>query len=163
MHYNNRTYDDNRSPHWRRLGDERRVNEVEGGRWSNMIANRHIGGPDRTPAQPVTEFRPEPALSIGFTVHLSFGAASLGDARERAVQYAEALSILRTEIAIGHTRLSYADAWHRAERLFCGAAGPDGEICADVRGHPGFHHAEGLGGLAWGDGDIDSDPETGRR
>ncbi|MFD2767821.1 hypothetical protein [Micromonospora eburnea] len=88
-----------------------------------------------------------------FTVHLGFDAADPSVARELAVAYAEALSLLRPELALGAAAVSPADAWHRAERLFCGALGPDGERCADVTGHPGFHHAPGPGGLGWGDGD----------
>ncbi|MFU8851867.1 hypothetical protein ACNAW0_12915 [Micromonospora sp. SL1-18] len=88
-----------------------------------------------------------------FTVHLGFEAADVSAARELAVAYAEALSLLRPELALGAAALSPADAWHRAERLFCGAVGPDGERCADVAGHPGFHYAPGPGGLGWGDGD----------
>ncbi|MGR6321565.1 hypothetical protein Q2K19_17910 [Micromonospora soli] len=88
-----------------------------------------------------------------FTVHLGFEAADQAAARELAVAYAEALGLLRPELALGAAALSAADAWHRAERLFCGALGPDGERCADVAGHPGFHHAPGPGGLGWGDGD----------
>ncbi|MDG4775209.1 hypothetical protein [Solwaraspora sp. WMMD792] len=30
-------------------------------------------------------------------------------------------------------------------------------MCAEVRYHPGFHRAAGLGGLCWGDGDGDAD------
>ncbi|MEU4570087.1 hypothetical protein [Micromonospora sp. NPDC023956] len=88
-----------------------------------------------------------------YTAHLAFEAAHLTDARERAVEYAEALSLLRPEVALGGAACSPAGAWHRAEPLFCGTVGPDGERCADVSGHPGFHHAPGLGGLGWGDGD----------
>ena len=88
-----------------------------------------------------------------FTAHLGFEAADPGHARELAVGYAEALSLLRPELALGAAALSPADAWHLAERLFCGAIGPDGERCADVADHPGFHHAPGPGGLGWGDGD----------
>lgn len=88
-----------------------------------------------------------------FTVHLGFVAADAAVARELAVAYAEALDLLRPELALGAAALSPADAWHRAERLFCGAAGPDDERCVDVAGHPGFHHAPGPGGLGWGDGD----------
>ncbi|MEU9742908.1 hypothetical protein AB0E12_27380 [Micromonospora chersina] len=88
-----------------------------------------------------------------FTVHLGFEAVDSTSARELAVAYAEALGLLRPELALGAAALSPADAWHRAERLFCGAVGPDGERCADVAGHPGFHHAPGPGGLGWGDGD----------
>ena len=88
-----------------------------------------------------------------FTVHLGFEAADPAVARELAVAYAEALGLLRPELALGAAALSPADAWHRAEPLFCGALGPDGERCADVAGHPGFHHAPGPGGLGWGDGD----------
>ncbi|MEU8263587.1 hypothetical protein AB0C02_23545 [Micromonospora sp. NPDC048999] len=88
-----------------------------------------------------------------FTVHLGFEAADSSAARELAVTYAEALSLLRPELTLGAAALSPADAWHRAERLFCGAVGPDGERCTDVAGHPGFHHAPGPGGLGWGDGD----------
>ncbi|MCM0679008.1 hypothetical protein NCC78_30705, partial [Micromonospora phytophila] len=88
-----------------------------------------------------------------FTAHLGFTAADRAVARELAVGYTEALSLLRPELALGAAALSPADAWHRAERLFGGAVGPDGERCADVAGHPGFHHAPGPGGLGWGDGD----------
>ncbi|GAA3785445.1 hypothetical protein [Micromonospora maritima] len=102
-----------------------------------------IGGPRRAAARP-------PRF---FTVHLGFAAAETAIARELAVAYAEALGLLRPELALGAAALSPADAWHRAERLFCGAVGPDGERCADVAGHPGFHHAPGPGGLGWGDGD----------
>ncbi|WP_433529513.1 hypothetical protein ACQPYA_24960 [Micromonospora sp. CA-263727] len=88
-----------------------------------------------------------------FTVHLGFTARDLGVAREVAVGYAEALSLLRPELALGASALSPAEAWQRAERLFCGALGPDGERCVDVAEHLGFHHAPGPGGLGWGDGD----------
>ncbi|SCL41956.1 hypothetical protein GA0074692_6583 [Micromonospora pallida] len=90
-----------------------------------------------------------------YTAHLAFEAAHLTEARERAVEYAEALSLLRPELALGAAACSPAGAWHRAEPLFCGSVGPDEERCADVAGHPGFHHAPGPGGLGWGDGDGD--------
>ncbi|WP_255511119.1 hypothetical protein [Micromonospora sp. WP24] len=99
--------------------------------------------PPRRPAPPPRHF----------TVHLGFTAPGPAQARELAVGYAEALSLLRPELALGAAALSPADAWHRAERLFCGAVGPDAEHCVDVAGHPGFHHAAGPGGLGWGDGD----------
>ncbi|MER7418745.1 hypothetical protein ABT346_18505 [Micromonospora peucetia] len=88
-----------------------------------------------------------------FTVHLGFTAPDMASAREFAVGYAEALSVLRPELALGASALSPAEVWQQAERLFCGASGPDGERCVDVAGHPGFHHAPGPGGLGWGDGD----------
>ena len=153
---------DNRSPHWlqqegdRRGVDQRTIDAVAA-RWTGLIGSRYLADRGGVPRHLVAPPRRESVLPLGFTVHLSFGAVSLPDAREQAVGYAEALSILRTEIAIGTARLSYADAWHLAERLFCGAPGPDGETCADVRGHPGFHRPDGPGGLAWGDGDGDGD------
>jgi hypothetical protein len=123
---------DNRSPHWR----ERRP-------------ERPVDGADRRPdGDP-----PDPSPTRLFTLHLSFTAAGPADAREQAVGYAEALGLLRPEIALGAAALSPPGAWHRAERLFCGAPGPDGDRCADVLGHPGFHHGPGVGGLGWGDGD----------
>ncbi|MGC1209654.1 MAG: hypothetical protein WA890_00060, partial [Micromonospora sp.] len=129
---------DNRTPHWRqrRVGDG--LGSGRGGRDEPGIAphRRGVSRPRRF-----------------FTVHLGFEAAGLSDARELAVGYAEALSLLRPEVALGAAALSPADAWQRAERLFCGALGPDGERCADVADHPGFHHAPGPGGLGWGDGD----------
>lgn len=93
---------------------------------------------------------PAPRL---YTAHLTFEAAHLAEARERAVAYAEALGLLRPELAIGAAAWSPAGAWHRAEPLFCGALGPDGERCVDVTDHPGFHHGPGPGALGWGDGD----------
>ncbi|MDM4720315.1 hypothetical protein QTQ03_12270 [Micromonospora sp. WMMA1363] len=123
---------DNGSPYWRwmRLG-------AGGARETSLLAPPH--GPPRP-----TRF---------YTVHLGFTAADRAVARELAVGYAEALSLLRPELALGAAALSPADAWHHAERLFCGAVGPDSERCADVADHPGFHHAPGPGGLGWGDGD----------
>jgi hypothetical protein len=127
---------DNRAAHWR----HRRA--VPGLRRSDR-QEPLIAPPRRPGARPPRHF----------TVHLGFEAADPATARELAVAYAEALGLLRPELALGAAALSPADAWHRAERLFCGAVGPDGERCADVAGHPGFHHAPGPGGLGWGDGD----------
>jgi len=65
------------------------------------------------------------------------------------------LTVPRPEVAIGVARLSYTDAWHLAEPLFCGAVGPDpdSETCVDVLEHPGFHRAAGINALSWGGGD----------
>ncbi|MFI1197753.1 hypothetical protein ACH4T9_31460 [Micromonospora sp. NPDC020750] len=112
-------------------------------------AGGRIGGPDR----PLLARPRRQAPPRHFTVHLGFAADGADLARELAVTYAEGLSLLRPELALGAAALSPADAWHRAERLFCGAVGPDGERCVDVAGHPGFHHGPGPGGLGWGDGD----------
>ncbi|GIJ09061.1 hypothetical protein ACFFMR_12120 [Micromonospora andamanensis] len=123
---------DNRAAYWRRW-----MTGASGGEQPPLVAPpRRQSRPDRH-----------------FTVHLGFTAADLVTAREVAVGYAEALSVLRPELAIGASALSPADAWQRAERLFCGALGPDGERCVDVADHCGFHHGPGPGGLGWGDGD----------
>ncbi|MEU8296880.1 hypothetical protein AB0C04_06310 [Micromonospora sp. NPDC048909] len=127
----------NGSPYWRKRGAVGALGVGPGGADAPLIA------PPRRSIRPPRHF----------TVHLGFTAAGAADARELAVGYAEALSLLRPELALGAAALSPADAWHRAERLFCGAVGPDGERCADVAGHPGFHHAPGPGGLGWGGGD----------
>jgi hypothetical protein len=129
---------DNRSPYWRQ---RRAIGALGSGRGGDDGAL--IGPPGRRSTR-----RPR-----YFTVHLGFTAAGTVEAREVAVGYAEALSVLRPEVALGASALSPADAWHRAERLFCGAVGPDGERCVDVADHPGFHHAPGPGGLGWGVGD----------
>ncbi|MCW3816821.1 hypothetical protein ONA91_20450 [Micromonospora sp. DR5-3] len=129
---------DNRAMHWRQRRAVTGLSARRGDRAEPLIAP-----PRRSGARP-------PRF---FTVHLGFEAADPALARELAVAYAEALGLLRPELALGAAALSPADAWHRAERLFCGALGPDGERCADVAGHPGFHHAPGPGGLGWGDGD----------
>nr|MDT0662358.1 hypothetical protein [Micromonospora sp. DSM 115978] len=117
-----------------------------------------------TPAHLVTVPRRVPALPLTFTVHLCFGAITMDDARRQAVSYAEALSIVRTEIAVGASWLSYADEWHRAERLFCPARSPDGGTCAGVLGHGGPHGAARAGGPTWSD-DEPGPPagEPGRR
>ncbi|MDG4832737.1 hypothetical protein O7627_26005 [Solwaraspora sp. WMMD1047] len=96
-------------------------------------------------------------------MHLSFGAVTMDDARAQAISYTEALSILRTEIALGARSLSYADEWHRAERLFCAARGPDGGTCAGVLRHAGPHRADGPGGLTWSGGDPGPDSGPGSR
>jgi hypothetical protein len=128
---------DNRPPYWR----QRRA--LEGLGAGPEVAGASLIAPPRRPARP----------GRFFTVHLGFTAPDTESARELAVGYAEALSLLRPELALAASALSPAEAWQRAERLFCGAVGPDGERCADVAGHPGFHHAPGPGGLGWGDGD----------
>ncbi|MFY1703223.1 MULTISPECIES: hypothetical protein [Micromonospora] len=89
-----------------------------------------------------------------WTLHLSYLADDLQAAREQAVVYTEGLMILRPELPGDAALLSRADAWNQVEPLFCGLPGPDGEVCADVTGHPGFHSAAGLGGLCWGHGDT---------
>ncbi|WJK34335.1 hypothetical protein [Solwaraspora sp. WMMA2065] len=88
-----------------------------------------------------------------YTLHLTFAAVDVGTAREQAVAYAEGLAILCPELGEHAPLLSRAEAWNVNEPLFCGVRGPDGEVCAEVRHHPGFHRAAGLGGLCWGDGD----------
>ncbi|MFG1776898.1 hypothetical protein ACGFIG_10770 [Micromonospora sp. NPDC049048] len=128
---------DNRPAYWR----QRQALEALGG--ARKAAEASLITPARRTARP----------DRFFTVHLGFTAPDLASARELAVGYAEALSLLRPELALGASALSPAESWWQAERLFCGAAGPDGERCADVAGHPGFHHAPGPGGLGWGDGD----------
>ncbi|WP_320066623.1 hypothetical protein [Micromonospora sp. RTGN7] len=115
-----------------------------------MAGDGGIAGPGRPLLAPPRRKERPPRH---FTVHLGFLADGADLARELAVAYAEGLSLLRPELALGAAALSPADAWHRAERLFCGAVGPDGERCVDVAGHPGFHHAPGPGGLGWGNGD----------
>ncbi|MEU5791744.1 hypothetical protein ABZ754_28955 [Micromonospora purpureochromogenes] len=130
---------DNRPPYWR----QRRVVEAFG--------SGRSGGADGPPLITATRRAPRPLRR--FTAHLGFEADGPEQARDLAVAYAEALSLLRPELVLGAAALSPADAWHRAERLFCGVPGPDGERCADVAGHPGFHHAAGPGGLGWGEGD----------
>ncbi|MEV0808618.1 hypothetical protein [Micromonospora sp. NPDC050200] len=130
---------DSRPPYWR----QRRVVEAFG--------SARPGGADGGPLIGPARRAPRPPRR--FTAHLGFEADGPEQARDLAVAYAEALSLLRPELALGAAALSPADAWHRAERLFCGASGPDGERCADVAGHPGFHHAPGPGGLGWGEGD----------
>ncbi|SCG50658.1 hypothetical protein [Micromonospora coxensis] len=132
---------ENRPPYWR----QRRVTEA--------LARAAGAGGDPADAPLLAPPRRRPRPPRHFTAHLGFEAAGPEQARELAVAYAEALSLLRPEVALAAAALSPADAWHRAERLFCNATGPDGERCADVAGHPGFHHAPGPGGLGWGEGD----------
>ncbi|WP_435209867.1 hypothetical protein [Micromonospora sp. bgisy143] len=88
-----------------------------------------------------------------WTLHLSYLATDLMEARDQAVVYTEGLTTLRPEVAAGAALLSRADAWQHVEPVFCGRSGPDNEVCMDVTGHPGFHSAAGIGGLCWGDGD----------
>ena len=132
---------ENMPPYWR----QRRV--------ARGIGRAGGAGPDRGDPPLIAAPRRAARPARYFTAHLAFAAAGPEQARDLAVAYAEALSLLRPELALGAAAWSPADAWHRAERLFCGAEGPDGERCADVAGHPGFHHAPGLGGLGWGEGD----------
>ncbi|WFE41321.1 hypothetical protein [Micromonospora sp. WMMD998] len=88
-----------------------------------------------------------------WTLHLTYLAADAQEARDQAVVYTEGLTILRPELNADAALLSRADAWNHIEPVFCSRVGPDGEVCADATGHPGFHHAAGIDGLRWGDGD----------
>lgn len=130
-----------------------RDNRTASWRQRQVVAGLGEGGGDREEMLITPPRRDVARPARFFTVHLGFEAADLSVARELAVAYAEALSLLRPELVLGAAAVSPAVAWHRAERLFCGVPGPDGERCADVVGHPGFHHAPGLGGLGWGDGE----------
>jgi hypothetical protein len=89
-----------------------------------------------------------------WTLHLTYLAKDVTEARDQAVLYAEGLAILRPELSPSAALLSRADAWNHIEPVFCGRVGPDNEVCMDVTGHPGFHSAAGIGGLCWGDGDT---------
>ncbi|GHJ06774.1 hypothetical protein TPA0907_11410 [Micromonospora humidisoli] len=88
-----------------------------------------------------------------WTLHLTYRAVDLREAREQAVVYTEGLTILRPELPASAALLSRADGWNHVEPVFCGRTGPDNEVCMDITGHPGFHSAAGIGGLCWGDGD----------
>jgi hypothetical protein len=134
---------ENRAPYWR----ERRLVGAINGR-----SGESLDRPDEPPLIGAATTSRAARPPRFFTVHLGFEAHGSEQARDRAVGYAEALALLRPELALGAAALSPADAWHRAERLFCGVVGPDDERCAYVAGHPGFHHAPGPGGLGWGDG-----------
>lgn len=115
---------------------------------ARYLTDRERGGERRNQLRLPAYHQP-----VRYTVHLSFLAADLGEARAHAVAYAEGLATLRPEVGVYPALLSRADAWNHIEPLFCAAVGPDGEVCADVYGHAGFHRAAGLGALSWGDGD----------
>ncbi|MEH1013266.1 hypothetical protein V6U90_09155 [Micromonospora sp. CPCC 206060] len=124
----------------------------------NAVANRYATERERRTRPllpPAAAFDPRRR----WTLHLTYPANDLRDARDQAVTYAEGLTILRPELAASAALISRADAWNHIEPVFCGRVGPDDEVCMDVAGHPGFHRAAGLGGLCWGDGDDDG---TGR-
>ncbi|MEU7982355.1 hypothetical protein AB0B63_27960 [Micromonospora sp. NPDC049081] len=127
---------ENTPPYWR----ERRLVDLPGG-----------PGGVRPPDQPLIR-RPR-RQPRHFAVHLGFVADGPEQARELAVAYAQALSLLRPELVLASAALSPAGSWRAAQRLFCHVVGPDGERCVDVAGHPGFHYAPGPGGLGWGEGD----------
>jgi hypothetical protein len=148
----------NRSPHWKpshssQLEPGAEVLAVlDGADVSEPVraAVAHaLNTPPQAPRPQHRSWREAESLTP-YTLHLTFPAADLDEARAHAVSYAEGLSTLRPELGIHAPLLSRADAWNHIEPLFCGAVGPDAEVCADVRDHPGFHRAGGLGGLCWG-------------
>ncbi|MEH1011914.1 hypothetical protein V6U90_02145 [Micromonospora sp. CPCC 206060] len=147
----------NRSPHWGSGRDGAPARRIRPPR----VAERQglLARPPRDPARSSRWVPPDEPTGRRastpvrrFTLHLGFEAGSMDHARERAVGYVEALSLLCPEVAPGAAALSTAENG-RPERIFCGAVGPDDERCADVLGHPGFHHGPGVGSLGWGDGD----------
>ncbi|MEV4754037.1 hypothetical protein AB0J86_02835 [Micromonospora sp. NPDC049559] len=111
-----------------------------------------LNAPPAPNPRPTHRSWPETDALVPYTLHLTFPATDLDDARSHAITYVEGLSLLRPELGIHPPSLSRADSWSQHEPLYCGAVGPDAEICADVRNHPGFHRAAGLGGLCWGGG-----------
>jgi hypothetical protein len=152
---------DNRSPHWHKphyAQPEREADlfaVLDGADVSEPVraAVAHaLKRPPQFPRQSGPTW-PEQTMHTRYTLHLTFPAANLDEARAHAVTYAEGLSLLRPEVGEHAPLLSRADTWNHIEPLFCGAIGPDEEVCADVREHPGFHRAAGLGGLSWGGSD----------
>jgi hypothetical protein len=121
------------------------------------VVARYLSERERT-GQPRNQLRlPAFGARVRYTLHLTFAAADLAEARAHAVTYAEGLTTLRPELGAHAPLLSRADAWNHIEPLYCGVVGPDAEVCADVYGHGGFHRAAGLGALSWGDGDGNRD------
>jgi hypothetical protein len=87
-----------------------------------------------------------------YTLHLDFTADNPMRARETALVLAEGLGILRDDVDTHSALLSAAHRWALAETVFCLAAGPEGAVCADITGHPGWHTEVETNGLRWGDG-----------
>lgn len=99
-----------------------------------------------TPAQAnVTDEPP----GTGYTLHIDFTASSFAHAQLVAATVAEGLGRLRADIDTCSARVSSATAPDQLQPVFCGAAGPDGERCADEPEHGGWHVEGGVNGRAW--------------
>jgi hypothetical protein len=74
-----------------------------------------------------------------FTVYLDFVAADVGAARAFAAGLAEGLGALCADVDALSALLSPVGLAGCGEPVFCGVAGPDGRVCADLYGHAGLH------------------------
>ena len=95
-----------------------------------------------------------------FTLHISFSARDESHALTRAVQYAEALGILRPEIDFYRAQVSDEDDWSATALVYCREPGPHPmDVCLLRNGHAGRHSGAGHTG-SWTDDQIPTAPDT---
>jgi hypothetical protein len=94
-----------------------------------------------------------------FTLHLNFAARDEDQAALRAVQYAEALNLLRPEVDSYRARVSAQADWPASVPLFCNSPGPSAADCCVYRfGHEGRHHGPGPSRV-WTDDEVPTAPD----
>jgi hypothetical protein len=112
----------------------------------------------RVRSTPTPDGPAQPRAHHHYTLHLDFAAVDSFTARSLACDLAEGLGLLRPEVETYSARVSGTGRRSDQQPVFCLAAGPNGEFCADLAGHPGSHTEAGINGMRWNDPDI---PETG--
>jgi hypothetical protein len=100
-----------------------------------------------------------PSTGVGtlrsrFTVYLDFVAVDAEAARVFAAGLAKGLGALCIQVDAGSALWSPAGLAGCAEPVFCAAVGPDGQVCADVYGHAGWHAEAGADRLRNASGDL---------
>lgn len=96
------------------------------------------------------EEQPDPAHGQLFTLRLTFEAGSPQQAKELAARYAEALSLMRTEVLMFSAQISEVRGGGEPEQVFCRTTGPYGLTCTGIAGHFGWHNAA-ASGPSWSD------------
>jgi hypothetical protein len=90
-----------------------------------------------------------------YTLHLDFTTDDADKAMIVAAALADGLAVLRPEVDGYTASLSVPGGPNDPQPLFCAVTGPEGAVCGDLNGHPGWHSEVGVNGLRWGDGDGD--------
>src|SRR6476660_5941347 len=96
-------------------------------------------------ATTLTDEQADPAHGQLFTLRLTFEAGSHQQAKELAARYAEALSLMRTEVLMFSAQVSEVRTGSEPEQVFCRTTGPYGLTCTGIAGHFGWHNAAASG------------------
>jgi hypothetical protein len=104
--------------------------------------------------QLLLEVRSDPVRGM-FALQLNFSAVNADVAPAVAATLVQGLATLCPHVDPHSALIWPAGVPGCAQPVFCAEPGPDGALCEDLRGHPGWHAEAGVSGLRWGVGDTD--------